>query len=350
MAASLAVRARQLGLRSFVLTVDPARRLATSLGVDLSGVEARQVAGGKGSGTMTAAVIDSKRTFDDFIRRHSTDPELVDRLSKNRLYQQLSTTLAGSQEFTSLERLLQAHESGLYDVVILDTPPTQHALDFLSAPDRIRGLFQDTITRWFMNPEENSGFLGQAILGSIIGRGTRVALKSLEVLTGAKFIEELIDFFASMRTIQKTLRDRSEKVQALLRSKETEFVLVTSFDVAKLQEAQHLGEFLRTSGYTLGACILNRAFPERLPHVEDDNVELPESLREAARRLREFHARVKADHEHRFQILDAFEARMKASGTAVPAIIRVPEYRQDLFGLEDLESLADFLGESKHGS
>lgn len=349
MAAALAIRSRQLGLRALVITVDPAKRLATAMGLDLTGVEERVVPniagatkGLHGTGELSAATVDSKKTFDDFVIQHSTDPELFRKLSKNRLYQQLSTTLAGSQEFTSLERLLQAVESEKYDLVILDTPPTQHAIDFLSAPERIRNLFQDTITKWFMNPGENTGFLGQAF-SSIIGRGTRVALKSLEILTGGRFIEELIDFFHSVQSIQKTLRDRTEKINEILMSEVSTFVLVTSFDAAKLLEAQHLSGHLGRYGYRLGGCILNRAFPESLPDLEKLQGEIPLNLQDAARRLVEFHARVKQDHEIRFNLFQEFEQRIDDS----VSVVRVPEYREDLFGLEDLESLAKFLGQAK---
>jgi anion-transporting ArsA/GET3 family ATPase len=258
----------------------------------------------------------------------------------------LSTTLSGSQEVTALERLLQAVESNRYDLVILDTPPTQHAIDFLSAPERIRNLFQDTITRWFMNPAENSGFLGQGLIGSLIGRGTRVALKSLESLTGARFIDELIDFFHSVQSIQKTLRDRTEKINKILMSKDSTFVLVTSFDAAKLLEAQHLSGHLERFGYSLGACILNRAFPESLPDLEKMREAIPADLQEAARRLVEFHARVKRDHEERFKLFQEFESKIDAR----VVVVQVPEYRQDLFGLEDLEAMAEFFGAVSKGS
>jgi len=350
MSAALAIRARQLELRTLVITVDPAKRLATAMGLDLTGIEERVVPNLSGvttKGVLSAAIIDSKKTFDAFVMKHSTDPELVRKLAKNRLYQQLSTTLSGSQEFTSLERLLQAVESNAYDLVILDTPPTQHAIDFLSAPERIRNLFQDTITKWFMNPGENSGFLassfkGQGLIGALIGRGTRVALKSLEVLTGARFIDELIDFFQSVQSIQKTLRDRTEKINQILMSKDATFFLVTSFDAAKLVEARHLSGHLDRYGYNLGACILNRAFPESLPDLENLKLQIPEYLQPAAGRLVAFHTRVKNDHEQRFKLFRDFEEKIDSK----VIVVRVPEYRDDLFGLEDLESLARFLGAS----
>lgn len=358
MAAAMALRGRQLGKNVLVVTVDPAKRLASALQLDLSGVEERLVPMAEGanaaaasSGKLHAAVIDSKKVFDGFILRHSTDPDLMKRLAKNRLYDQLSTTLSGSQEFTALERLLQASEAG-YDLIILDTPPTQHAIDFLSAPERIRGLFQDGITKWFMNPEAQAGFFGQGLVSSILGRGTKAALKSLEVLTGARFIEELIDFFQSMQAIQKKLRERTEAVNTLLKSQSSVFVLVTSFDVAKLKEAQHLNMHLKQFGYRLGACVLNRAFPESLPSDEQMSRadEIPSALRTTLEKLRAYHAEVRRDHEARFKQFDLFERDLKdrETGRAI-SVLRVPEYRQDLAGLADLEELAKFLATADEG-
>ncbi len=360
MAAALGVRARQLGRRALVLTVDPAKRLATAMGLDLSNDEVRVVrrierdttaslgaADFSPAGEVYAAVIDSKKTFDDFVRRYAKDKDLIERLMRNQLYRQLSTTLAGSQEFTALERLLAASEAKDYDLVILDTPPTQHALDFLSAPDRIRSLFQDSITKWFMNPTENKSWVGSLLSGELLARGTRLALRSLEALTGAKFIEELIDFFASVRSIQGQLRDRSEAVQKLLLSRDTGFVLVTSFDEAKLTEAQHLQGELRNRGYRLEVCILNRAFPEILPEAldfEKISASLGENtpLRATAQKVAAAYELRYRDHQQRFAALASFAQRLDPK----VVLLRVPEYRQDLYGIEDLEALAESLPQS----
>ncbi|HRK08586.1 MAG TPA: ArsA-related P-loop ATPase [Pseudobdellovibrionaceae bacterium] len=356
MAAALGVRARQLGRRALVLTVDPAKRLATAMGLDLSNDEVHVVrrinkSGGASEfvakGEVYAAVIDSKKTFDDFVRRYAKDKDLIERLMRNQLYRQLSTTLAGSQEFTALERLLAASESAEYDLVILDTPPTQHALDFLSAPERIRSLFQDSITKWFMNPTESKSWVGSLLSGELLARGTRLALKSLEALTGAKFIEELIDFFASVRSIQSQLRDRSEAVQKLLLSRDTGFVLVTSFDEAKLAEAQHLQAELQGRGYRLEVCVLNRAFPEILPDALDfakftaawgEDAQ----LKSAAQKVAAAYELRRRDHQQRFKALSNFAQRLDAK----VVLLRVPEYRQDLYGIEDLEALAESLPQS----
>jgi anion-transporting ArsA/GET3 family ATPase len=340
MSAAIAVRAAQLGRRTLVLTVDPAKRLATALGLDLKSDEERAVkltapsrASSEG-GSLSAAMIDSKKTFDQFIATHARQPSVAERIMKNRLYQQLSTTLSGSQEFTALERLLQAVESGRYDLVVLDTPPTKHAMDFLTAPQRINALFQDAITRWFMSPNEKS----TGLFATLVGRGTRVALRSLEVLTGSQFIEELIDFFSAVRSIQQVLRDRSAAVHSLLTGPSTKFVMVTSFDAAKLLEAKYLQGELRRLGYTMQAVIINRAFPQWLPSEIDAPVDPAE--REVFDKVLKYQSEFKNYYSARYNLYEHFA---KGLGSSV-ALLRVPEYQQDVYGLNDLEALADVLG------
>lgn len=344
------MRAAQLGLRTLVLTVDPAQRLMTALGLEKSSGSEKPVANLKslssetpsatGSavmrGSLAAAVIDSKQIFDQFILEHTKGRELFSRIMKNRLYQQLSTTLSGSQEFTSLERLLQAFDSDKYDLVILDTPPTKHAMDFLTAPDRINSLFQDSVTRWFMASGDRAGFISH-----LMSRGTRVALKSLEVLTGQQFIEELIDFFDAIRSIHFVLRERSSRAHQLLLSEKTRFFVVTSFDAAKLKEAQFLHRELDRLGYHLQGVIINRAFP----------LGIPESLTQAPpgvdpkvyENILDLYKKFKEYYAFRYGLFQEFSDGLGAN----IATVRLPEYQTDVHGVEDLERMALMLGQGE---
>lgn len=334
MSAALGVRAAELGLRTLVLTVDPAKRLATALGLELSDDADRSVPLKNMSGSLSAAVVDSKKVFDKFIRTHASGSDVVDRIMKNRLYQQMSTTLAGSQEFTALERLLQASESELYDLVILDTPPTKHAMDFLTAPQRLSSLFSETITRWFSPSDEKP----KGFIAAIVGKGTRTVLKSLEILTGGQFIEELIDFFAAVRTIQKVLRERSLAAEALLTNENTKFFVVTSFDAAKLTEATYLRGQLKRMGYRLQAVIINRAFPLWLPDDEKESATGSESVQ----KMQAFFDQFRDYYRTRYKLYEDFAAALDQS----VVVARIPEYRQDVHGLEDLKSLAETLSSS----
>lgn len=333
--AAIGVRAAMLGRRVLVLTVDPAKRLATALGLDLSDDADRSVDLPGAKGSLAAAVVDSKKVFDKFIRTHSNQAEAIERIMRNRLYQQMSTTLAGSQEFTALERLLQATESGLYDLVILDTPPTKHAMDFLTAPQRLSSLFSDTITRWFTSPDDKP----KGLIASLVGRGTRTVLKSLEILTGGQFIEELVDFFAAVRSIQKTLRDRSLASYQVLTAESTRFIVVTSFDAAKLTEARYLQGQLQKLGYRLQAVIINRAFPLWLP-PEVAGKAAPEGS--SHEKVRKFFDQFRQYYQARYDLYDEF-----AKGLSKNIVVaRIPEYRQDVHGIKDLEILANTLAES----
>ena len=338
--AAIGVRAAQLGRRTLVLTVDPAKRLATAMGISLSDDQDKRVVLSVSPGVkpseLYAAVIDSKKIFDQFISKHANRPDIAARIMKNRLYQQMSTTLSGSQEFTALERLLQSTESGSYDLVILDTPPTKHAMDFLTAPQRISALFQDAVTRWFMSPgEKSSGFFA-----GLVSRGTRTVLKSLETLTGAEFIEELIDFFAALRSVQQVLRERSDKVRDLLTGDQTKFIVVTSFDAAKLLEARYLQDQLKKLGYKMQAVVINRAFPIGL---EENLTEAPAGTDAGVyEKVLDFYGRFKEYYHQRYSLYEEFSANLDKS----VAVVRVPEYQRDIYGIEDLERLAGVLSQS----
>jgi anion-transporting ArsA/GET3 family ATPase len=256
MAAALGVLAAQSGLKTLVLTIDPSLRLAQILGIEGCS-DISLVPGQSYPGTLKASVVNHKAVFDSFVRRASTSPEVVDRIQNNRLYQQLSTTLSGSQEFTALESLYQSHTSGLYDLIILDTPPAQHAIDFLQAPQKLAALFSEGVAKWFRKPE--AGRTG--IVAKLLNSGTRQALKILEMLTGADFIRELSDFFMIIENWQSKLHDRTVEFQRLLVSPTTHFALVTSFEEAKLSEAQVFSQEITKSGYHLKRVFLNRAFP-----------------------------------------------------------------------------------------
>jgi anion-transporting ArsA/GET3 family ATPase len=331
MSAAIGVRAAQLGRRTLVLTVDPAKRLATALGLELNDDGDRVVDLSGVTGSLSAAVVDSKKIFDRFIFAHASGGDVVERIMKNRLYQQMSTTLSGSQEFTALERLLQATESGKYDLVILDTPPTKHAMDFLTAPQRLSNLFSDTITRWFSSSNDKP----KGLIAALVGKGTRTVLRSLEVLTGAQFIEELIDFFGAVRSIQKVLRERSLAAEALLTHESTQFFVVTSFDAAKLTEAKYLEGQLKKLGYRLKAVIINRAFPLWLP---DDEKAL-RSPSEAEQKVQVFFDQFRSYYRTRYTLYEDFAKSLDES----ILLARIPEYRQDVHGLEDLKALSETL-------
>ncbi|MFN7727633.1 MAG: ArsA family ATPase [Bdellovibrio sp.] len=258
-AAALGAAAAEEGRRVLVLTIDPSQRLKTTLDLADTG-ETSELKHPRIKGCLSAAVVNSKKTFDDFVLRSASSNEIAQTILKNKLYVQLSTTLSGSQEFTALERLYEAVESGKYDLVILDTPPAKHAMDFLRAPQKLGALFQDKITRWFRDPKDGD----KSFLVGLFQIGTKQVIKALEVLTGSEFIKELSDFFSHIHAWQGQLEERTNDVHRLLVDPKTQFVLVCSHDRSKLLEAYKFAKEIRKSGYHLLGLILNRAYPEWL--------------------------------------------------------------------------------------
>ncbi len=314
------------------MTVDPAQRLMTSLGLNPGSDEISKVALKDVTGSVDAGMVQSKKIFDDFILKHAGHADIVQRIFKNRLYQQLSTTLSGSQEFTALEKLLQEVESKKYDLIILDTPPTKHALDFFLAPRRIINLFQDSITKWFSIPDlQPTGFIS-----SIVYRGTKTVFKSLELLTGAKFIEELVDFFGAIKSIQRILRDRSEQVEKLLADQSTKFILITSFDSAKLEEATLMQKEFAKMKYQLDSVIINRAYPLWFEHK--NNIETPNPTGDY-KLVFDLYAQFRKYYADRYQLYDQFAAGFESA----VKLFRIPDFGQDVCGIEDLVKLSDQL-------
>ncbi|MCC7405296.1 MAG: ArsA family ATPase [Bdellovibrionales bacterium] len=331
LSACLGILAARAGKRVLVLTIDPARRLADALGIDTVNDEEVPVALGGVSGQLSAAMINPASIFDRFIQRAASRKELADRILKNSLYRQMSTTLSGSQEFTSLERLLTAVDSGQFDLVILDTPPAQHAVDFLYAPQKIYALFQNAITQWFVQGPRSKG-----LLQGLFQRGTKTALAALEKVTGAHFIRELSDFFEGVAEIQGEVSGRSIAVHRLLTGPQTAFVLITGFDRAKLGATRDFIAELRRGGYTLDSVIVNRCLPQWTP-----NPAVNADLRadEDYQKLLAFYGQLQAynqDRESEFKLFQEF------LGPLTP-LVRVPDLVSDVTGLQGLQKLADKL-------
>lgn len=248
-----------LGHKVIVLTIDPSKRLATTLGIgEAKGTVKVEIANTENNfkGELYASVVDHQTVFNEFILRASSKSSDAEKILNNKLYQQLSTSLSGSQEFTALEKLYSCYESQEFDYIVLDTPPSKHAVDFLNAPEKLAALFNENITKWFKDTEH-----GGSWFTSVVSSGTRQVLKALEVLTGSEFVKELSLFFYYINDWQKQLQERTFKVHELLVSNNTQFYLVTSIDEAKLKEAALLLKEIRKQGYSLTKVIMNRSIP-----------------------------------------------------------------------------------------
>jgi len=329
--AALGLRLAQSGLRVLALTIDPARRLAGALGLQSQAAQPVRVNCGECTGELFAEMIEPRSVFEDFVRRNSPSPQAADRLIGNRLFKELSTTLSGSQEFTAQEKLLLAAESGEYDIVILDTPPSQHAIDFLRAPERIFVLFQESVTRWF-TADKKKGLIEQ-----IFYKGTQTALAALERITGSEFLHELSDFFVSVSSIQKAVAQRSIAVQRLLTSADTGFLLITAFDDAKIKEAMEFSSDMKRSGHRMRGLVINRSFPQWLEAGQDRRVLAAGD--EGVQRLMDFYSKLSFYYLRRQELQQ--DALTKFHDSV--EVVRIPELQEDLTGIDGLAQVSEFI-------
>ena len=338
LAAGMAARGRKVA----VVTIDPAQRLATALGLDELGNEPRRIeperfaAAGLalGDGELWAMTLDPKRTFDELIARLSPDDDTRERILRNRVYRELSDAIAGSQEFTAVAKLSElAQESG-WDLLVLDTPPSRNALDFLDAPDRLRAFFEGRALQTLLR----GGGAGLRLLG----RGTGLVLGLLRRVTGAELLSDLSDFFRLLGGLLGGFRARAAEVEELLRAPDTTFLLVTSPEREPIDEALFFQRRLRAAGMALCGAIVNRVHVDELGGEDGALDELPERLEQAAGlspALARGVAAAFAD-EHALARRDAANvARLRARlGAAIP-LVHVPLLDEDVHDVAGLVRL-----------
>jgi anion-transporting ArsA/GET3 family ATPase len=276
--AAIAMGMAAQGLRVAVVTIDPARRLATALGVEELGNEPHLVspdrfeaAGLEMRGELWAMMLDAKRTFDELIERLAPDAATRDQVLENRIYRELSGAVAGSQEFTAIAKLHELHVEGGFDLLVLDTPPSRNALDFLDAPDRLTDFFEGRALRLFLRPTG----LGMRLLG----RGTGMALGVLRRLTGVELLRDLSSFFSGLGGMLDAFKARAVQVGALLSDPGTTFLLVTSPEREPIEEATYFWRKLKSARMPFGGVIVNRMHHDALAAEEElDADALPDDL------------------------------------------------------------------------
>ncbi|MGA9522945.1 MAG: ArsA-related P-loop ATPase [Myxococcaceae bacterium] len=262
--ASLALRAAaSQGRSSLVCTIDPARRLANSLGLtELGNEEVRiepgifQQANVPHRAPLHAMMLDMKKSWDDLVFRVAS-PEKRDKILNSRFYQSLSSRLAGSQEYIAMEKLWHLRSRSEYELIVLDTPPTAHALDFLDAPNRILEFLDSDAARWLLTPALTAGKFGLKFLNL----GSSYAAKTLSKFTGSDTLQELSSFMLSFSSLTDSFRERARQVRALLAAPSTSFVLVTAPSPERLDEVIHFHTLLRQNKMNIAAIVVNRVHP-----------------------------------------------------------------------------------------
>ena len=265
LAASLGLLSARQGRDTLVMTFDPSLRLKDALGV---GEEAKErpaaidLGAGNGGGRLEASLLDARRTFDGLVERYAPDEEARQRISNNRFYRHLAGNLSGILEYMAVERLFEVAEEGRYRQIVLDTPPTRQALDFLEAPERIvsfldSGALKMALKPWF----DESGRLKATSRWGFVGRRFE---RFLDEIVGLDLLREMGEFFQAFGPLYDGFRRRATKVRELLRSEETLFVLVAGPGEERIPDTLFFARKLEEAGYRLGPIVVNRFHP-RLP-------------------------------------------------------------------------------------
>lgn len=253
--AAIAVRAATEGRKTLVLTIDPARRLADSLGLAELGNRASRVAlGPDAKGELWGMMLDVKRTFDDLVDRIAPNAETRDRILRNHYYQQVVGALAGSEEYSAMEKLYEIAGDTDYDLIVLDTPPTKHALDFLDAPRRMIEFLDGKVVQWFVKPYLLAGKMGFRFAQ----KGAEIIFKVLEKGTGYQTLADLSEFFLAFDGLYDGFKARAGAVQRLIADPETVFVVVTTPRHPAVDEAAYFRDRLVEKRLPIGAVVFNR--------------------------------------------------------------------------------------------
>ena len=359
-AAALALHAAKEGRRVLCLTIDPARRLANSLGltemreqeqaVPRELFEAQHIVV---KGSLSAMMLDTKRTFDELVRTTASSKERADRILGNRLYQYISTSLAGTQEYMAMEKLHAVRRDPRYDLVVLDTPPTSNALDFLDAPARLSGLVDSPAMRWLTQTVEGEK---RSFSLSLLTKGAKVVLAGMSKFTGAGFIEQVAHFVTDFNDLFGGFRKRAEEVARTLRSDDVAFVIVTSPAPLSVDEAIFFSERLEESGMTRDAFVVNQVHPLVAEPSETTAVLDAEAKRElppTADASRLVARMRRALDDARLQaVADRLECdRLESRAGKGVLYVEVPVLDQDVHDLSSLAEIASYLvGERKHAA
>lgn len=252
-AAALGVRAAERGRKVVVLTIDPARRLAQSMGIDSLDNTPRQVKGIDGSGELHAMMLDMKRTFDEIVEAHA-DPDRARAILDNPFYQSLSAGFAGTQEYMAMEKLGQLRARDEWDLIVVDTPPSRSALDFLDAPKRLGSFLDGKFIRLLMAPAKMGGRAGMKFLNV----GMSMMTGTLGKLLGGQFLRDVQTFVAAMDTMFGGFRTRADATYRLLQAPGTAFLVVAAPERDALREAAYFVERLAAEGMPLAGLVLNR--------------------------------------------------------------------------------------------
>jgi anion-transporting ArsA/GET3 family ATPase len=260
-AAAAAMAAARGGGKVLVLTIDPARRLANALGLEGIGNTERRVpdeafasAGIKPRGELYAAMLDTKESWDALIRHHAPDERTRDEILANPLYSNISGRFVQSHDYIAMERLFEIHAEGIYDLIVVDTPPTRNALDFLDAPERMAEFFSSRLLRWLIVPYRSR----------LVNFASKPFYQVADRILGTQFLADIAEFFILFQTMYDGFVERARAVQRLLADRRTSFIVVSTLETVPLREAEYFAQAITERKLHLGAIVLNKVLPDYL--------------------------------------------------------------------------------------
>ena len=338
--AAIAMGAAAAGRKVAVVTIDPAKRLANSLGLEELGNEPALVdpdlfapAGVEMEGELWAMMLDPKRTFDDLIDRLAPNEKARDDVLDNRIYQELSNAVAGSQEFTAMAKLYELDRDHDFDLIVLDTPPSRNALDFLDAPDRLTQFFEGRALQVFLRPT--------GLAARVMGRGTGMVFGVLKRVTGIDLLEDLAVFFRSLSGMIDGFKERAQAVNKLLADRGTVFLLITSPEREPVDEAIFFWRKLKAARMPFGGVVVNRVHHDLL-----GNAEVGDVSDELAAELGDKLAGRVADNFRDYHVLarrDAHNIERLGEQLRDDRLLLVPYLDEDVHDIEGLARLDRYL-------
>lgn len=346
-AASMALRAAEYGRTVVVLTIDPARRLAQALGIDDLGNHPQRVQlPAEVPGQLHAMMLDMRRTFDEMVTQYS-GPERAEAILGNQFYQTVATSLSGTQEYMAMEKLGQLLSEDRWDLVVVDTPPSRNALDFLDAPKRLGSFMDSRLWKLLLGPGRGIGKLVAGALG--------LAMKALSTVLGSQMLSDAANFVQSLDATFGGFREKADRTYDLLKRRGTQFVVVSAAEPDALREASFFVDRLSQEHMPLAGLILNRTHPMLcgLPieraidaietlHEPEISASLPDGATALTTAALQIHAERGATAKREIRLL----SRFTRANPRVP-IVGVPSLPFDVSDLEALGAIADQLTAKK---
>ena len=334
LAAAVGLEEALSGRRVMVVTIDPARRLATALGLSDIGGQPRSVdissLGGQGQGGMDIMMLDPRQVFTDMITRNTQDPQRVSRVLENPFFKLFARAMGGTQEHAAVEQLLQLLEAGRYDLIVLDTPPSRHALDFLTSPTRLMNWLDDTVLKWVAAPAGGSL--------TLFSFGSRYIGKVISHFTGGESLADVATFISLAAEDFRYLRTRAVKVHQVLHQDDTLYLVVGSPERHGLEGALMFERALKKDGFQVGAYVLNRVetAPDRMATAalldglsQGESAGLIDDLTTLLSR-----------HERQAKAHEAKVAELVEAVKGHRPVFVVPAYRQEIVTIHSVRDVA----------